>query len=89
MSLVIPFDQLQPETLDALIEEFVTRDGAIHGHADDPLPQKIESIRRQLKSGDITIVFDEESESCTIMPANSHPAPARADATDEEQDVHS
>ena len=69
MSLLIPFDQLDPQTLDALIEEFVTRDGAIHGHADDPLPRKIQTIRRQLLSGDIAIVFDEESESCTIMPA--------------------
>ena len=67
MSLMIPFDQLDPQTLDALIEEFVTRDGAIHGHADDPLPQKIQTIRRQLKSGDIAIVFDEESESCSIV----------------------
>lgn len=83
MSLVIPFDQLQPETLDALIEEFVTRDGAIHGHADDPLPQKIASIRRQLKSGDITIIFDEESESCSIVPASGHQGSTPADATEE------
>ena len=68
MSIPIPFDQLQPETLDAMIEEFVTRDGAIHGHADDPLPQKIQAIRRQLQSGDIVIVFDEESETCTFIP---------------------
>ena len=67
MNVHIPFEQLAPATLDALIEEFVTRDGAIHGHADDPLSGKIESIRNQLKSGEILIVFDEDSETCSFV----------------------
>jgi uncharacterized protein YheU (UPF0270 family) len=32
-SVIIPFDKLSPEALQALIEEFVTRDGTDTGYA--------------------------------------------------------
>ena len=68
MSITIPHDQLLPDTLQALIEEFVTRAGAVHGHHDTPLNEMIEGVRAQLKSGEAVIVFDEEAETCTIVP---------------------
>jgi uncharacterized protein len=67
MNTLVPPDQLRPATLIALIEDFVTRDGAIHGHHDTPLPQMVETIRGQLWSGQAVIVFDEEDGSWTIM----------------------
>ena len=67
MSLIIPPSQLDPQTLNALIEEFITRDGAVHGHRDTPLEQSIAFVRKQLDSGLAQIVYDEESESCTII----------------------
>ena len=66
MSIIIPHDQLQPDTLEALIEEFVTRSGAVHGHHDTPLAEMMEAVHRQLKSGEVVIIFDEEAETCTI-----------------------
>ncbi|MFI5378006.1 MAG: YheU family protein [Tepidisphaerales bacterium] len=68
MGIVIPCDRLRAETLDALIEEFVTRDGAVHGHTDTPIERQIAAVRRQLKSGDAVILYDEETESLTILP---------------------
>jgi len=65
--LVIPHNQLQPETLHALIEEFVTRHGAIHGHAEAPLERMISEVLNQLNSGQVVVVFDEKEETCTIM----------------------
>lgn len=70
---LIPHDQLLPETLESLIEEFVTRDGAVHGHADTPLAIQIDAVQRQLKSGKVVIVFDEASESCTMMRSDDLP----------------
>jgi hypothetical protein len=67
MSIIIPQEQLQPDTLQALIEEFVTRSGAVHGHTDTPLSEMIEAVQRQLKSGEAVIVFDEEEETFTIV----------------------
>jgi uncharacterized protein len=68
MSIIVPPDQLAPSTLQALIEEFITRHGAVQGHTDVPLNVMVQAVRRQLKSGEAVIVFDEEEESCTITP---------------------
>lgn len=65
--MIIPHDQLRPETLEALMEEFVTRDGAVHGHSDIALDRQIRAVREQLASGKAVIVFDETTESCSIM----------------------
>lgn len=66
MHVNVPHTSLRPETLTALIEEFVTREGAVHGHAEALLESSIESVRRLLASGKAVIVFDDETESCTI-----------------------
>jgi uncharacterized protein YheU (UPF0270 family) len=68
--IVVPIDRLKPETLQALLEEFVTRDGAVHGHTDASLQAQMEAVRRQLKSGKAVIVFDDEDDSCTIRAAD-------------------
>jgi uncharacterized protein YheU (UPF0270 family) len=69
--MIIPHDALAPDTLDALIEEFVTRDGAVHGHTDTPVPAQIDAVKRLLKSGKAVIMFDEESATCTIVPKDA------------------
>ena len=69
--MIVPHDALQPDTLDALIEEFVTRDGAVHGHTETPVLAQIDAVRRQLRSGKAVIVFDEETQTCTIVPKDA------------------
>lgn len=64
---IIPPDQLQPETLRALVEEFVTRDGAVHGHADVSIDSQIAVLLRQIHDGRAVIVFDEVNESCSVL----------------------
>jgi len=65
--MIIRHDELQPETLHALIEEFVTRHGAVHGHHDADTSRDISSVMSELQSGRALIVFDEEEESCSIV----------------------
>jgi len=65
--MIIPHDELAPETLHALIEEFVTRHGAVHGHRDSETDHDIESVMAEIRSGKAVIVFDEEDESCSVM----------------------
>ena len=65
--MVIPHDQLDPPILDALIEEFVTRTGAIHGHTETALDDLIASVRNQLASGTAEILYDEEAQTWTIV----------------------
>jgi uncharacterized protein YheU (UPF0270 family) len=71
---IVPHDRLDPQVLDALVEEFVTRDGAVQGHTDTPMEQNVAVVLWQLKSGNAVIVFDEMSDSCTVMPEENLPA---------------
>ena len=70
-AMIIPHDQLRNETLVALIEEFVTRDGALHGHHDVSVQEMSASVLAQLRAGRAVIVFDEESESASIVMKDS------------------
>ena len=65
--MVVPYELLSPEILNALIEDFVTRNGAIHGHTDVTLREMAASVRDQLANGGAEILFDEESQSWTIV----------------------
>ncbi len=63
----IPYKQLSPEALQGVIEEFVTRDGTDYGEIEVPLKTKITQVLSQIKSGKAVIVFDHDSETCTIL----------------------
>lgn len=59
----IPPDQLAPETLRGVIEEFVTRDGTDLTDAETKIGQVTELLRR----GEVQIWFDETTRSCNIV----------------------
>lgn len=59
----IPHDALQPDTLAAVVQEFVTRDGTDHSSVE----QRVAAVMRQLVSGDVEIYFDPETETCNIV----------------------
>lgn len=63
----IPLSQLNAETLQAVIEEFITREGTDYGHQEYSLEQKVSQVQRQLQSGQARLVFDPATESCTIL----------------------
>jgi uncharacterized protein YheU (UPF0270 family) len=81
--MIIPHDQLHPDTLHALIEEFVTRDGAVQGHTDTPLQRQIAAVMQQLKAGKAVIVVDTEAETCTIALKADLPMQASAEAAED------
>lgn len=64
----IPIERLSEDTLTAIIEEYITREGTEYGDREYSLPEKIHQVRGQLKSGKAVILFDEPSESCVIVP---------------------
>lgn len=69
-ALIIQYDQLSPEALRGVVEEFVSRDGTDYGEVEVSLATKIAQVMNQLKSGKAVIVFDQASESCTILNSN-------------------
>ncbi|WP_043257558.1 YheU family protein [Pseudomonas knackmussii] len=64
--MLIPHDLLEAETLDNLLEDFVTREGTDNGD-DTPLDVRVERARHALKRGEAVIVFDPESQQCQLM----------------------
>lgn len=63
----ITYDQLSSEALQGVVEEFVTRDGTDYGEVEVSLETKVAQVMNQLKSGTAVIVFDQKTETCTIM----------------------
>lgn len=63
----VPHTRLTADVLRRLTEEFVTRDGTDYGAVERTLEQKVTDVRRQLDRGDVSIVFDAESETLNIV----------------------
>lgn len=63
----IPLDQLSPETLRRLVEEFVSREGTEYGAGEVELSTKVEQVIRQLRRGEAAIAFDPRMQSTTIV----------------------
>jgi uncharacterized protein len=67
----IPYEQLNQDTLQAVIEEFVSRDGTDYGEEEVSLQEKMEQVMEQLKKGKSFLVFDEKTKSCNILGCES------------------
>ncbi|WP_258239803.1 YheU family protein [Pseudidiomarina homiensis] len=64
----IPWQQIDPATLDAIIEAFVLREGTDYGEDEKSLAEKVEDVRQQLRSGEAILVWSELHETVNIMP---------------------
>ena len=67
--MIIPFTDLNTETLDNLIEQFVLQEGTEYGEQDVSLSEKVIQVKQQLKFGEAVIVYSELHESVNIVPA--------------------
>ena len=63
----VPYDQIDPETLRNMIQEFVTRDGTDWGDPGCALEDKIAQVLKQLKNKQVKVVFDLKSETANIV----------------------
>ena len=68
--MIIPHEMLSLEALQGVIEAFVTREGTDYGTQDVSLVTKVWQVRQQLDAGTVVLVYDEDTESCTIQPTN-------------------
>ena len=66
----IPHQQLSSQALQALVEEFVSRDGTDYGNVEISLEEKTTQVIRLLDKGDIVILFDTDTEEFTIVNKN-------------------
>lgn len=65
----IPHRQLSSAALRAVVEEFVTRDGTDHSSVE----RRIDNVLRQLDAGRVELHFDDEAQTCNILPVEENP----------------
>lgn len=69
--MIIPYQQLAPETLTALLEDYVTRDGTDYGEVEQSLEIKVEQVRQLLARKEVVIAFDPHTETVGVITAQA------------------
>lgn len=70
-TMIIPWQELDPDTLNNLLEHFVLQEGTEYGEQDVSLADKVDDVRKQLQQGSAVIVYSELHESINIVPLES------------------
>ena len=65
--MLIPYQSLDSETLNNLIESFILREGTDYGEAEISLASKTQRVFEQIKQGNVLILFSELEESVTLI----------------------
>jgi uncharacterized protein YheU (UPF0270 family) len=63
----VPHTELAPETLRAVVESFVLREGTDYGAQDVPFDRKVADVMRQLERREAVIVYDPGTDSVGIV----------------------
>ena len=67
----VPWSKLEPCVLNALLEEFATRDGTDYGEIECQLQQKIDQLRAKLNSSQLFLLYDGDSEEWDLVDSDS------------------
>jgi uncharacterized protein YheU (UPF0270 family) len=67
----VPIDELSEDTLRAVVETFVNREGTDYGAVERTLEEKVADVMRQLESGDARLVFDPARQGIQILVVNT------------------
>ena len=65
--MIIPWQELDPDTLTNLLEHFVLQEGTEYGEQDVSLADKVEAVRQQLQQGIAVLVYSELHESVNVV----------------------
>ena len=68
-NMEIPHTQLSDEALQAIIEEFISREGSEYGLIEYSFEEKVSHVINQLERGEVVVTFDAVSETCNLMPS--------------------
>ncbi len=64
----VPLQRLQPDILQALLEEYASRDGTDYGEQERTLEEKVSRLRDQLGARELRLLFDTASEHWDLVP---------------------
>ena len=63
----VPYEQLDPQTMRRMIEDFITAEWSDFGAEHSELEGKIDQVLRQLKKKQAKVVFNLESKAANIV----------------------
>ncbi|OOF54647.1 hypothetical protein BKK56_08565 [Rodentibacter genomosp. 2] len=64
--MIIPWQSLESETLDNIVESVILREGTDYGAEEIPLARKKEQLLEKIRNGSAVIVWSELHESIDI-----------------------
>lgn len=64
--MIVPWQQIDPATLENLIQEFVLREGTDYGTEEASLSSKVAHVHSQITTGEAVIVYSELHETIDI-----------------------
>lgn len=71
--MIIPYEKLEPDTLVALIEDFVSRSDTCSSD-ETPMSVRVERVQVALRKGEAFIFFDPEMQQPILAPRREIPA---------------
>jgi len=66
--VAIPPEALSANALAGILDAFVLREGTDYGQIERSHESKVQQLRHQLDSGQLTIVYDPNTASVTLVP---------------------
>ncbi|MCK9230735.1 MAG: YheU family protein [Syntrophales bacterium] len=67
---IIPVSRLSPEALEGVIGEFISRYGTDYGEIEVSWEAKFNQVKSRLESGLAVLLYDVDTGTTTIVPAN-------------------
>jgi uncharacterized protein len=67
---VIPINKLSPETLQGVIEEFISRDGTDYGKIASSSETNFRQVKDKLENGSAVLIFDDKTKTTNIFLAD-------------------
>lgn len=65
--MIIPPEKLTVESIRAIVESVITREGTDYGQEELSLDEKVNSLMPQVLSGEVLISYEEETESVNLL----------------------
>ena len=69
--MIIPIEQLSDDIIENIIEDFVLREGTDYGEHEVGFEAKKQQVIKQLKNGEIHVVYSELHETVNLMSADT------------------
>jgi hypothetical protein len=67
---IIHVNKLSTKALKGVIEEFISRSGTDYGAIEASLETNFQQVKNKLKNGSAVLIFDDETETTNIFPAD-------------------